>query len=877
MQTRYDPKLTEEKWESFWEEKGYYAPSPGKGETFCMVMPPPNITGVLHMGHALNMTIQDIVTRYKRMSGHEALWIPGIDHAGIATQNVVERMLKSEGASKDLLGRDAFTQRIWEWKKVYGERIFHQMRKLGISCSWGDRAFTMDEEHSKAVREVFVTLFEQGYIYRGDYIINWCPRCQTALSDIEVEYEDQQGKLYHVRYPIKNGSCGGTEYIVVATTRPETMLGDTAVAVNPEDERYKDYKGCTLVLPLMGRVIPVIFDEHVDPKFGTGALKVTPAHDVNDFAIGRRHNLEFINVFNRDGTVGEAGGKYQGMDRYACRDKIVEDLKSNGLLERIEEHPHRIGRCYRCDTVVEPYLSRQWFVRMKELAEKAVDAVRQEKISFYPEYWKRSYFDWLERIHDWCISRQIWWGHQIPVWYCRDCGEIIVSRTDPVSCSSCKSTQLVQDEDVLDTWFSSSLWPFTNLGWPDSAGRMERFYPTSLLCSGWDILFFWVARMVMMGLKFTGKVPFRNVYIHPLIGDENGEKMSKSRGNVVDPLRIIEEYGTDAFRFALVALKTETPYLRFSTDRVRGYRNFVNKIWNASRFVVMNLEDFDPNNHGDDPGKMELCDRWICSRRAHAIRMVTESVEKFSFPQAAQLLYHFIWQDFCDWYLELSKSRLRRSGPAREVVQSMLHQTLITSLRLLHPFMPFVTEEVHSLLAGAGESIMITPWPQAEAEDPEAEQQMQLIMDVVTEIRTIRAEMKIHPQKKVDVLIRARSEQTCRLLREHLSYIVDLANPDNITVEQELAKPDVCASGIVQDVDIFLPLAHLINVDKERERLTRELEEVARDLARTGKKLASTEFLKKAPAPVVEKERVKESDLLLRQQKLRVRIKDIGG
>lgn len=877
MEKRYNPKQAEKKWEEFWEKEGYFNPRPGqRGESFSMVMPPPNITGVLHMGHAFNLTLQDIVARFKRMQGYEVLWVPGIDHAGIATQNVVERQLQEEGFTREDLGREEFIRRVWKWKQQYGNRIFNQMKKMGISCSWEDKAFTMDKAHSDAVKHVFVTLYEEGYIYRGDYIINWCPRCQTALSDIEVEYEEIQGKLYYIRYPFVDRKEGG--YLVVATTRPETMLGDTAVAVNPDDERYKRLGKKRLILPLVGRELPLIFDEYVDPDFGTGALKITPAHDPEDFAIGKKHGLPLINIFNKDGTVNKEGGSFEGLDRYECRDAVVEKLEKQGYLEKVEDYTYRLGRCYRCDSPVEPYLSPQWFVKMKDLAEEAINVVREEKINFYPAYWKKSYFDWLERIHDWCISRQIWWGHRLPVWYCNECGEVIVSREEPTGCTSCNSTGLKQEEDVLDTWFSSGLWPFTTLGWPEEGEKFKKFYPTSVLCSSWDILFFWIARMIMMGLKFTGKVPFYKVHIHPLIGDEKGEKMSKSRGNVIDPLQVMEKFGTDAFRFSLIALKTETPYLRFSQERVRGYRNFANKVWNASRFVLMNLEGFSPSEAGENvkPEDFELSDRWILSRYEKVIVEVTEYLDDFQFPQAAHVLYQFIWTDFCDWYVELVKSRLRKESPSRQVAQLILYAVLKGTLKLLHPFMPFLTEDIFQRLPEIEESIMIANWPAREGrEDSQAEEKMGLLTEVITEIRTIRSEMRISPQKRIEVLLRSTNCEHLRLLKEHSSYIEDLAHTDKLTIGADIEKPKVCASGIVKDVDIFVPLARVIKVEKEKERLQKELGNIREELSRSKRKLSSTQFLQKAPGEVVEKERRKKEEFEEKLKKIQGRLKDI--
>lgn len=879
MEKRYNPKLAEEKWGSGWEDKGYFSPHPGKKrKTFSMVMPPPNITGLLHMGHALNITLQDILARFKRMQGYEVLWIPGIDHAGIATQNVVEKNLQKKGLNRKNLGRQEFINRIWQWKEQYGERIFHQMRKFGVSCSWKDKAFTMDKTHSTAVREVFVTLYEQGYIYKGDYIINWCPSCQTALSDIEVEHEDFAGKIYYIRYPFADCKEKDKKYITIATTRPESLLGDTAVAVNPEDKRYEELKRKTLILPLVGRVLPLIFDEYVDPDFGTGALKITPAHDLEDFSIGKRHNLPLINIFNKDATVNERGGVYQGLDRYTCREAVLQDLKEGDYLEKVEDYVYRLGRCYRCGAVVEPFLSTQWFVKTKNLARDAIKAVEEEKIKFYPEYWRKNYFGWLEKIHDWCISRQIWWGHRLPVWYCQDCGQVIVSREDPTSCQRCSSSNLKQEEDVLDTWFSSSLWPFSTLGWPGKEEKFKKFYPTSCLCSGWDILFFWVARMIMMGVKFTHTVPFHKVHIHPLIGDEKGEKMSKSKGNVVNPLDMTEKYGTDAFRFSLVALKTETPYLRFSPARVKGYRNFANKIWNVSRFVLMNLDDFFSFRDTILPEKLQLCDRWILSRYRKTAGEVTSHLKNFQFPQAAQTIYQFIWQEFCDWYVELAKSRLREKSEERKVAQGILYQVLKGSLKILHPFMPFITEDLFQRLPETKGSIMISDWPEEErAKDKEAEEKMSFLMEVITEIRTIRAEMKIPPQKKIEVLLRSRNSEHLRILKENSSYIVDLVHPENLSIASNLEKPKICASGIIRDTDIFIPLEKVVKIDKEKERMYKNLKEIEGELERAQKKIASPQFLQKAPPEVVAKEKKKRMQLAAKLDKLKKRLKDLGS
>ena len=877
MKKRYEPKQIEKKWQRYWEEKDYFSPSLDREKAaFSMVMPPANITGALHIGHALNNTIQDIMARFKRMQGYDVFWVPGIDHAGIATQNVVERSLAREGLSRQQLGKEEFCRRIWKWKEKYGEKIFSQLKDLGVSCSWKDRTFTMDEKYRLAVKEVFVRLYEEGYIYRGSYIINWCPKCRTALSDIEVKYEEAKGKLYYIRYPFKDEKL----YLVVATTRPETMLGDTAVAVNPEDKRYKGLQGKRLILPLVGRELPLIYDRYVDPEFGTGAVKITPAHDPNDFLIGKKYDLPFINILTKDGRINENGGAYRGLDRYECRRKILEDLEEEGYLEKVEDYVHRLGRCYRCETPVEPYISTQWFIRMKDLARQAIEVVKRGKIKFFPSFWEKIYFQWMENIRDWCISRQIWWGHQIPVWYCKSCGKVTVTRQEPDRCSHCGSSHLKQDEDVLDTWFSSSLWPFSSLGWPEKSEKLERFYPTSLLCTSWDILFFWVARMIMMGIKFTGKVPFHKVYIHPLIGDEKGEKMSKSKGNVIDPLEMMRKYGTDAFRFSLVAFKTDSRYIRFSEERVRGYRNFVNKIWNASRFILMNIEDLDPGKSLKDLKMLELCDRWIISRYHHLLREVTSNLESFKFSEAANLLYQFIWDELCDWYIELVKPRLRKEEDpsSRYSAQWILLYVLKGTLKMLHPFMPFITEEIYQRLSKDGdeESIMISSWPRPEGErDREAEEKMSLLMKVIQEARTIRSEMRIPPQKKINLYLKSADPDELELLEKNKSYISHLVKTEQLIIGEEVERPADSASSVVEKIELFIPLKGLLDLDKEKKRLKAMLKELEERLNATKKRLSNPQFLKNAPSQVVNKEKEKELDLGVKVERLKKRLEEI--
>lgn len=863
MEGRYEPQKIEEKWCRIWERERYFSPSQDKKKpSFSMVMPPPNITGALHMGHAFNNTLQDIVVRFKRMQGYRVLWVPGTDHAGIATQNVVEKELQKEGKNRKSIGREKFIKLVWEWKKKYGETIVRQLKSLGVSCSWEDKVFTLDKEHSEAVKEVFVRLYREGYIYQGDYIINWCPRCETALSDIEVEYRNREAKLYYIRYPSPEG-----EGLVVATSRPETMLGDTGVAVNPEDERYKKFIGKTLVLPLIGRKLPVIGDEYVDPSFGTGVLKVTPAHDPDDFLLGKKHGLPSLNVLNPDGTINEKGGPYQRLDRFQARKKILEDLKKEGFLVKIEDYPTRIGFCYRCEAPIEPYLSRQWFVRTEKLAEKAIKVVREGKIKFAPSFWKEHYFRWLKGIRDWCISRQIWWGHRIPAWTCEICGELVVEVNPPSKCPQCGDTRLKQDEDVLDTWFSSSLWPFTTLGWPKEREKFKSFYPTSLLVSGWDILFFWVARMIMMGLKFTQKVPFLQVYIHPLVGDEKGQKMSKSKGNVIDPLEIMEKYGTDAFRFSLVSFETIAPYMRFSEGRVRGYRDFCNKIWNASRFVFLSLSDFSPSP--SPPPPKELADRWILSLYHRLVKKVTRDLENYRFPSAGKAIYDFFWGEFCDWYVELVKPRLKgEDRDLREGAQWCLWQVLKGSLKLLHPFMPFITEEIYQRLPGEKKSIMVSAWPEEGPEDPEAEEKMEIIKKVIQEARALRSEFRVPPQKKVEVLVKVEEKEKRKLLEKELPLIKTLVKAKKVTIGKDLKRPPTSCAGVLSFGEIFIPLGEFIQPEKEKVRLRKEIENIEKRLSLAEKKLSRDEFLQRAPQKVIEKERELAEELRKKKERL---------
>ncbi|MZH46490.1 MAG: valine--tRNA ligase [Nitrospinae bacterium] len=876
LDKHYEPEQVEKRWGQFWQEKNFYhADEKLDSPPFSIVIPPPNITGRLHIGHAFNNTLQDILTRWKRMQGFNALWQPGADHAGIATQNVVERQLHDEGTDRQALGREEFVKRVWRWRNESGGTINEQLKKLGSSLDWERDRFTMDEGLSKAVREVFVTLYEEGLIYKGDYIINWCPRCHTALSDLEVEHEDKQGHLYHLKYPFKESDGS----LIIATTRPETMLGDTAVAVNPEDERYTEFKGKTLILPIVNREIPLIEDSYVDTSFGTGALKVTPAHDPNDFEIGRRHKLDSVNVMDPSGFMNaEAGPAYQGMDRFECRKKLVEDLKSQGILLKIEDLTHSVGHCYRCKTVVEPYLSRQWFVKAGPLAEPAIKAVREGQIKIVPKFWENTYFEWMENIRDWCISRQIWWGHQIPAWTCQDCEEIQVSRETPENCSACSSKNLEQDTDVLDTWFSSALWPFSTLGWPEQTESLKRFYPTSVLCTGFDILFFWVARMIMMGMKFMGDVPFRHVYIHALIRDAEGQKMSKTKGNVIDPLAVMQEYGTDALRFTLAAFAAQGRDIKLAEDRIEGYRNFCNKLWNASRFVFMNLEGYEGNCQLDEHSEKSIADQWILSRLNSTTQEVNHALENFKFNDAALAVYKFIWNEYCDWYIELAKSRLQKEGAEKTVAQNVLVHVLEASLKLLHPFMPFITEEIWQKLPKKGDSIMISAFPEYDAakSDKDVEEGMGKVMEVITGVRNVRGEMNLNPGLKLNVLIKTRHAELEATLKKHSGFICEFARVDQITIGPDIPKPKVSASSVLGDMDLIIPLEGMMDFEEERNRIEKELKKIEKDLIFLDKKLSNPNFVKKAPADVIEKDEKRKTTLSEKQAKLEIHLKTIA-
>lgn len=874
MPSAYDPRLVEEKRYRHWEESGFFHTVVNAGqEPFCIVMPPPNVTGQLHMGHALDNTLQDILTRWRRMQGYNALWLPGTDHAGIATQAKVEESLAKEGVSRYDIGREEFLKKVWSWKEKYGDRITTQLRRLGASCDWQRERFTMDEGCSDAVLEVFIKLYERGLIYRDYYITNWCPKCHTTISDIEVEHLDQPGHFYHIKYPLKDGSG----VVVLATTRPETMLGDVAVAVHPGDERYKDLVGKILILPLVGREMPVITDEYVDPSFGTGVVKITPAHDPNDFEVGRRHSLPQVAVIDKEGKMNEeAGPRYKGLDRYECRKKIVQDLKAGGYLVKTEDHSHAVGHCYRCNTVIEPMLSRQWFVKMKPLAQPAIEAVKEGRIKFVPERFTKVYLNWMENIRDWCISRQLWWGHRIPVWYCRDCEEMIASREPVARCARCGGSSLEQDPDVLDTWFSSALWPFSTLGWPHKTLDLAYYYPTTVMVTGRDIIFFWVARMIFSGLAFMNEVPFRDVFIHGLVMDALGRKMSKSLGNGVDPIDVIESHGADSLRFMLVTGNTPGNDLRFHFERLEGARNFANKLWNASRFTLMNLEDFDPD---EKPGPLNLADRWIISRYQSAIKETTRFLEAYELGEAARVLYEFTWSEFCDWYIELAKPRLygKTSPSDRVTAQSVLSSVLKGVLELLHPFMPFITEEIWQHLPAHGITIMKAPWPMAREDlmDSEAEHEMDILMEVTKAIRQIRGEMNVPPGRKAEVILTA-PDNTRAIIEKNMDYIQVLANVSIKACAGLDKAPEQAAHAVTRGVEVFVPLKGLIDVDKEVARQEKELSLVEKDLARVRGKLGNPGFLGKAPADVIEKEKAKEVELSGKQSAIKERLAMLG-
>lgn len=866
----YEFDNVEEKWLERWNTAGSFSAKVEEGKpSFSVVIPPPNVTGVLHVGHALNNTMQDVLVRYHRMCGDNTLWVPGTDHAGIATQNVVERQLATEGKTRHDLGRDAFIERVWDWRKEKGGTIIKQLKRMGASCDWERERFTMDEGLSTSVREAFVRLYKEGLIYKGDYIVNWCPRCLTALADDEVEHEDKKGKLYHIRYPFADGSG----HVVVATTRPETMLGDTGVAVHPDDERYSHLADVGIKLPLTDRAIPVVFDHHVQKDFGTGALKVTPAHDRDDYEIGLRHSLEIMKVMDDHGVMNDKAGTYQGLDRFKCREQIVADLKEQGFLEKIEDYDHAVGQCYRCQTVVEPTTSLQWFVSVRPLADKAVDAVRDGRINIYPKTWYNTYYAWMDNIRDWCISRQIWWGHRIPAWSCRDCGELMVETIDPVKCSKCESAHIEQETDVLDTWFSSALWPFSTMGWPEDTKELATFYPTSVLITSFDILFFWVARMMMFGLHFMdGEVPFKDVYLHALVRDKHGKKMSKSTGNVIDPLVIMDQYGTDAMRFTLTAFAAQGREIKLDEDRIEGYRFFINKLWNASRFAMMHVEDCDPSitDVVSNPEELPLIHQWILSRTDKATKDMRRALDEYHFNDAASVIYQFVWHEFCDWYLEWIKSDLFSNDETlQNQARGVLLHVLETVLKLIHPITPFVTEEIWSVLPGDRPLLVTSEYPAVlEQQNEKVEADVELLMGIITGIRNIRSEADVHPSTTIDAFVLCADTEKAGLIESFTGAISTMTRLASLTVSAEGAKPDDAATYIYQDIEMFVPLKGLIDVEKEQEKLSRERKKIEKSLAQINGKLGNKKFLANAPAEIVEKEKGKQAELEAKMAKI---------
>ncbi len=857
LETKYDPKAIEDRLYSIWEQKGYFKAKADKTKKpFTVMMPPPNITGQLHMGHAIDNTMQDILVRMKRMQGYSALWLPGTDHASIATEAKIVESMRKEGINKHDLGRDEFLKRAWAWREKYGTRIVEQLKKMGSSCDWSRERFTMDEGLSKAVVKAFIYLYNKGLIYRGEKIINWCPVCGTSISNAEVEYDEKEGSLWYIRYPI----CNEEGYVTVATTRPETMIGDTAVAVNPNDERYKHLIGKYVLLPLVNKEIPVIADEYVEKDFGTGVVKITPAHDPNDFEVGLRHNLPIINAMNDDATMNENAGYYAKLDRYEARKRMVNDLEKQGLIEKIEKHIHNVGSCYRCDSVVEPRVSTQWFVRMEPLAKPAVEVVNEGDTEFVPSRFSKIYLNWMEDCHDWCISRQLWWGHRIPAYYCDDCGEIMVSEMMPTSCSKCKGINIHQDEDTLDTWFSSALWPFSTLGWPDNTEDLEYFYPTNVLVTGYDIIFFWVARMIFSGVEYTGKTPFSKVLIHGLVRDELGRKMSKSLGNGVDPLDIISQYGTDALRFSLITGNSPGNDLRFSETKVEAGRNFANKIWNATRFVLMNFDD-SPDFSDIDRNNYENPEKWILSRLNLVIKEVTDNMERFELGIALQKIYDFIWDEFCDWYIELVKPKLYdKLNPKRKEALYVLNYTLTNAMKLLHPFMPFISEEIYQSLADADESIMISSWPIADTSNDYTEyaKDMDIIMDSIKSIRNKRAELNIDVKMKSNIFFVSDDEHLRNTIEQGEQYFIKLASAKSISVFKDESTINANSISIIlPGFKIFMPFKELVNIDEEIARLEKEYEKAIAEMQRAKSKLENEAFVSKAPINLVDSEKQK--------------------
>ena len=867
--TKYSPEF-ESKWYEFWEKSGYFKPKDEQeAENFSIVIPPPNVTGALHIGHALNGTLQDIVARYKRMKGYNVLWVPGTDHAGIATQNMVEKDLATKGIKKEDLGREKFVEKVWEWKEKYGNRIVEQIKRLGLSCDWSRLRFTMDERLSKAVKKVFVELYKDGLIYKDKYIINWCPRCHTALSDLEVEHKEEEGKLYYIEYPFEDGSGG----VIVATTRPETMFGDSAVAVNPKDDRYKNVVGKMVILPIKNKPIPVIADDYVDMEFGTGVVKITPAHDPNDFEVGKRHDLDIVLAIDDYGKMTEEALHYKGMDRFECRSKLVAELESKGFIKNVAQHKHAVGHCYRCKTTIEPYVSEQWFVRTKPLAKSAIEAVESGRTKFIPQNWEKTYFEWMYNIKDWCISRQLWWGHRIPVWKCGDCGEYTVSENNPSCCEKCGSSNIKQEEDVLDTWFSSALWPMSTLGWPEQTEDLKRFYPTSLLVTGFDIIFFWVARMMMMGLHFMKDVPFKDVYIHALVRDQYGQKMSKTKGNVIDPLEIVDKYGADSLRFTLAILAAQGRDIKLSEDKIEGNKRFMNKIWNAYRYIKMNIEG---QTFDEKPKKLSQASVWIKSRLAKTIKKVEDGLKQYKFNEAASAIYQFTWHEFCDYYIEMSKVHM--NDEFSYSIKYTLLEVFETILRLLHPFIPFITEELWQKLPNKdGESIMVAKFPEIRQSDiaGELEAAMDIVLDIIRAIRNLRSEYNIPPSKRVDVFIKTENENTQSILINFKYYIHALAGVDNLSIITKQQEKCVVQSTVY--ADIYLPLEGNIDVDKEIDRLSKLLKKQEKSMSFLNNKLNNDAFLEKAPKDLIEEKKEELNEVTKLYKKTKKIVEQLKG
>ncbi len=868
----YDPKPVEQRWQKFWLEEGIFTPKiPSPQKCFSMVLPPPNVTGSLHMGHALCFTLPDIIIRWKRMQGYNALWLPGTDHASIAVHNVIEQSLEEKGLTREKIGREEFLKIAWEWKRKYGGLIINQLKRLGLSLDWTRERFTLDEDYCLAVRKVFVDLYKEGLIYRDYYLVNRCPHCGTVVSDIEIEHRELKTKLYYIKYPFVDSEDG----LTVATTRPETMLGDTAVAIHPDDNRYNKFLGRLVRLPLTNRHIPVIADERVDKEFGTGVVKVTPAHDPLDFELGKRHGLEQVVVIDGYGKMTEeAGEEFKGLDRDECREKVLEKLDELGLLEKAEDYHHAVGHHDRCKTIIEPYLSWQWFVKVKPLAKEAIRVVEEGKIRFIPSLWTKTYYEWMYNIHDWCISRQLWWGHRIPAWYCSKCQEIMVEMEEPAECKKCGSSSLYQDEDVLDTWFSSALWPFVTMGWPKMTEELKVFYPTDLMATGFDIIFFWVARMIMMGLKFMGDIPFRDVFINGLVRDFKRRKMSKSEGNIIDPLEMIEKYGTDALRFTLAALAIPGMDISLSEERMAGYRAFANKIWNASRFVLMNIEE-GVREIKIDEGELSLADRWIQSRMVKVIRDINQALGQYKFYEAAEKIYHFIWHEFCDWYIELVKPSLREGN---KTTQAILIRTLDWTLRLLHPFMPFITEEIWSYLPSSEKSLSLASFPEADEDfvDEEVEEKMRLLQEAIIETRKIRAENRIPPKKKVDLWLRVKDKATKKIIEEHRVYFISLANVRKLGVVESFPEEKWLLKSLTSDLEIAIEVEReMLDLNQERMRLEREISKIDSEMEKIRAALQDEAFLQGAPKEIIEQRRERVLEMETKRKRLEESLRQV--